>query len=108
MIGIGAGPASFANGAVEGISRHYRRSAGPRASRTVTSGARDSVSRSDVMTLLRARLWHEVERVGAIAATRRRQVGSGMRGDKRRTIRYQDGSVTDHVTGRRWTVRAYE
>ena len=29
---------------------------------------------------------------------RRQQIGSGMRGDKRRTYRFQDGVVTDHVT----------
>jgi len=34
---------------------------------------------------------------GARDADRRRQVGSGMRGDKRRTIRTQDDQVTDHV-----------
>jgi peptide chain release factor 1 len=39
--------------------------------------------------------------------TRRAQVGSGMRGDKRRTIRYQDGTVVDHDTGRRWSLREY-
>jgi hypothetical protein len=31
-----------------------------------------------------------------------------MRGEKRRTIRCQDGGVLDHVTGRRWVLRAYE
>ena len=40
-------------------------------------------------------------------ALRRDQVGSGMRGDKRRTIRAQDGSVVDHPTGRPWRFRAY-
>jgi peptide chain release factor 1 len=61
------------------------------------------------LALLRARLWalehgrlHE-----ARAADRRAQLGSGMRGDKRRTIRVQDGTVVDHVTGRRWELRAY-
>ena len=28
------------------------------------------------------------------------QIGSGMRSDKRRTYRFQDGTVKDHVTGR--------
>ena len=38
---------------------------------------------------------------------RRDQVGSGMRGDKRRTYRFQDGMVNDHVTnGRTSTTRA--
>lgn len=39
---------------------------------------------------------------------RRRQVGSGMRGDKRRTVRAQDGTVVDHLTGRTWRLRDYE
>ncbi len=41
----------------------------------------------------------------AQAADRRAQVGSGMRGDKRRTYRLQDGQVTDHRSGRKaaWT-----
>jgi peptide chain release factor 1 len=41
------------------------------------------------------------------AAERRAQVGSGMRGDKRRTIRVQDDSVVDHATGRTWRYRDY-
>jgi peptide chain release factor 1 len=41
------------------------------------------------------------------AAERRGQIGSGMRGDKRRTIRVQDDSVTDHLTGRTWRYRDY-
>ncbi len=44
---------------------------------------------------------------GARDADRRRQVGSGMRGDKRRTIRTQDDQVTDHVDGRTWRYKAY-
>lgn len=31
---------------------------------------------------------------------RRQQIGSGMRGDKRRTYRFQDDMVVDHVTGK--------
>lgn len=34
------------------------------------------------------------------------QIGSGMRGDKRRTYRFQDNAVTDHVTGR--TARCHD
>lgn len=41
-------------------------------------------------------------------ADRRRQLGSGMRGDKRRTIRVQDGQVSDHVDGRSWRFKSYE
>ena len=43
----------------------------------------------------------------ARAADRRDQVGSGMRGDKRRTVREQDGVVVDHETGRTWRLRDY-
>ena len=35
-----------------------------------------------------------------IAADRKQQVGSGMRGDKVRTYRFQDDRVQDHITGR--------
>ncbi|WP_327211420.1 peptide chain release factor-like protein [Rhizobium leguminosarum] len=31
---------------------------------------------------------------------RRQQIGSGMRGDKRRTYRFQDDTVADHITGK--------
>lgn len=44
---------------------------------------------------------------GERSADRRRQVGSGMRGDKRRTIRVQDGQVNDHVDGRSWQFKLY-
>ncbi|HXU72233.1 MAG TPA: peptide chain release factor-like protein [Polyangia bacterium] len=61
------------------------------------------------LAILRARLWAaERDRVqGARDVERRAQKGSGMRGDKRRTIRVQDGIVTDHVLGVRWPLRAY-
>lgn len=35
-----------------------------------------------------------------IASDRKRQVGTGMRGDKIRTYRFQDDRVQDHVTGK--------
>ena len=60
-------------------------------------------------SVLRARLW-ELERArvsGERAGDRKAQVGSGMRGDKRRTIRVQDGQVVDHVTGRKWEFKRY-
>jgi peptide chain release factor 1 len=37
----------------------------------------------------------------SIASDRKSQVGSGMRGDKIRTYRFQDDTVQDHVTGKR-------
>jgi peptide chain release factor 1 len=41
-------------------------------------------------------------------AERRAQLGSGMRGDKVRTIRIQDGVVTDEPGGRKITWRRYQ
>jgi peptide chain release factor 1 len=66
-------------------------------------------NRELALVLLRARLWQAAQsRLFSERATeRKQQQGSGMRGDKRRTIRCQDGQVTDHVTGRRWELRAY-
>jgi peptide chain release factor 1 len=66
-------------------------------------------NRRTALTLLRAKLW-EAQRAAvsqARASDRRQQVGSGMRGDKRRTIRVQDGQVHDHLTGQRWRYRDY-
>lgn len=40
------------------------------------------------------------EASGAANRTRASQIGSGMRGDKRRTYRFQDDSVSDHVAGK--------
>ncbi len=45
---------------------------------------------------------------GSLRDSRRSQLGSGMRGDKRRTVREQDDQVVDHVTGRRWDLRSYK
>lgn len=41
------------------------------------------------------------------ASLRKEQVGSGQRGDKRRTIRVKDGQVKDHITGRNWAYSEY-
>lgn len=75
----------------------------------VESERSQHLNRQTALTLLRAKLWErQRERAtGQRADDRRRQVGSGMRGDKRRTIRTQDGIVTDHVTGRRWRFKDY-
>lgn len=66
-------------------------------------------NRQTALALLRSRLRDQhVQRVDqARAQDRRQQVGSGERGDKRRTVRQQDGQVLDHLTGRRWDYRMY-
>lgn len=39
--------------------------------------------------------------------TRRNQIGNGERSDKRRTVRFQDGSAIDHITGKRVPIEVY-
>jgi peptide chain release factor 1 len=41
------------------------------------------------------------------AKDRKDQIGSGQRGDKRRTIRVKDGQVKDHITGQTWDYKKY-
>ncbi len=38
---------------------------------------------------------------------RAKQIGSGMRGDKRRTYRFQDDSIHDHITGKKATCKRF-
>ncbi len=66
-------------------------------------------NRETALALLRTRIL-EAKQSGATAARagdRKAQVGSGMRGDKIRTIRCQDGVVTDHVLGKQWNYKNY-
>jgi len=66
-------------------------------------------NKETAFAMLRSRLWAARAEAagGQLAQQRRQQVGSGMRGDKRRTIRTQDDTVHDHVTGRRWRYKDY-
>jgi peptide chain release factor 1 len=61
------------------------------------------------MVILRARVVErrQSEAGAARAQLRRAQIGSGQRGDKRRTVRVLDDSVTDHETGRSWRFKDY-
>jgi peptide chain release factor 1 len=67
-------------------------------------------NKQDALDKLREKLLEAARTASssARAAERRGQVGSGMRGDKRRTIRAQDDSVVDHLTGKSWRLRDYE
>lgn len=74
----------------------------PTGLRQERQGRNREANLSEAMAALLARLdemarseGHAVE-----AALRASQVGSGMRSDKRRTYRFQDGRVEDHVTGK--------
>lgn len=66
-------------------------------------------NRTIAMGTLRARLLalREAEAETGRAGDRRAKVGTGMRGDKIRTVRVRDGRVTDHRTGRRATLDRY-
>lgn len=68
----------------------------------VESERSQSMNRATALRLLAARLAARVTEAAAQAEAswRRDQVGSGQRGDKRRTYRSQDDSVADHVTGK--------
>ena len=61
------------------------------------------------MKTLRARLWQEMENKSnqSRCQTRNSQIGSGMRGDKRRTIQVQHNIVKDHIDGRQWRYQDY-
>jgi peptide chain release factor 1 len=66
-------------------------------------------NRERALSVLRARLHAAAAATAADErnASRRGQIGSGQRGDKRRTIRSQDGTVTDHVLNVRMSLRPY-
>jgi len=66
-------------------------------------------NRDEAMRMLRARLLQrrQDEVTGARASERRQQVGSGMRGDKIRTVAIQRDQVTDHRNDKRITVKAF-
>lgn len=58
---------------------------------------------------LRARLWDNIQHQQHKTQSyiRNAQIGSGMRGDKRRTIQVQHNIVKDHVDGRKWQYEDY-
>lgn len=66
-------------------------------------------NKASAISMLRARLWDEKRRAAGSEreAERRRQAGSGQRGDKIRTIRVRDDLVTNHADGRTWSFKAY-
>ena len=66
-------------------------------------------NKDTALAALTARLHaaHAGRQRGEQAADRRQQIGTGQRGDKRRTVREKDGVVTDHVLGRKWRYADY-
>jgi len=75
----------------------------------VDGGRSQSLNRQTAFALLRARLQAIEDRKRGQTRNdeRRRQLGSGMRGDKRRTIALQRDTVTDHISGRSMRAKAY-
>jgi len=66
-------------------------------------------SKKIALATLTARLHaaHLEKQQAAATAERRAQIGTGQRGDKRRTIREKDGIVTDHVLNKKWRYADY-
>lgn len=66
-------------------------------------------NKESAMTLLRCRV-REVGRSRAEtqrAKDRQNQVGSGQRGDKRRSYYFQRDQVVDHLLGKSWSLKAF-
>jgi peptide chain release factor 1 len=66
-------------------------------------------NREAALALLRARLLQQaqLDATGARGRERKKQVGTGMRGDKVRTVALQRGQVTDHRSGKQITAKAF-
>jgi peptide chain release factor 1 len=66
-------------------------------------------SKRTALATLTARLHalHKEQQQTAETAERRAQIGTGQRGDKRRTINEKQGTVTDHVLGKKWRYADY-
>lgn len=67
------------------------------------------VNRENAVRLLHIRLLDaERDRMGSKRDRKRKaQVGSGMRGDKVRTVQTQNGRVTNHLNGKRIRLKEY-
>jgi len=64
-------------------------------------------SLAEAMSTIQERIDNQVKHLynNNIASNRKQQVGSGMRGDKIRTYRFQDDVVKDHMTDRTASVK---
>ena len=73
------------------------------------NGKSQHINRQTAMSILRARLKAVQEGHGNKKRNdnRRQQVGSGMRGDKIRTIQVRNNTVVDHNTGKRMSYEKY-
>jgi peptide chain release factor 1 len=60
----------------------------------------NSLNEATQALLLKLNSTHFSKEQQLVSQDRKNQVGSGMRGDKVRTYRFQDNTVTDHITGK--------
>lgn len=60
-------------------------------------------AKSTLVEQLQGQAWHEKK--NALDTDRKQQVGSGMRGDKIRTYRFQDDNVKDHFTSKSASIK---
>lgn len=75
----------------------------------VDGGRSQHRNRETALAILTARLAsaRQEKHIGRANAARQRQVGTGRRGDKIRTVRVQAGEVVDHRRGKRVTFKRY-
>jgi peptide chain release factor 1 len=98
------------NGTVKAGGQHHQKNANCCRLTHLPTGivkTAQTRSRDNSQRLAQAAMEVELDRMvaegngRAVNGVRRAQVGSGMRGDKRRTYRFQEDTVTDHASGRR-------
>lgn len=99
---------TFFSGTGKGGQHRNKHQNSVRMTHVPTGLTQTAVSRSKETNLQQARerlerMLDEIEMGNhhrAVNQTRAAQVGSGQRGDKRRTYRFQDDKVVDHITGK--------
>jgi peptide chain release factor 1 len=66
-------------------------------------------NKDTALATLVARLYalDKAKKVSTESKDRKQQIGTGQRGDKRRTIRVRDGQVVDHISGKKWRYADY-
>ena len=76
----------------------------------VDGGRSQDASRQTAMSILRSRLYEAKKNMVTSKRNQKRQqqVGSGMRGDKIRTMQVHNDSVVDHRTGKRTTFKKFQ
>ena len=81
----------------------------PTKTKVTIDGRSQHENKALAYDILRAKLLDNERERGILNRNKKRrdQVGCGMRGDKRRTIRVNDNQVTDHLLGKTVTYKDY-